>query len=393
MSRTNVADRLLSPEDIAARDWARGVMDGIVVDECDWEESASFPWLQMRQLGDAGVLGLTLPTSVGGASATRLRSVVVHEQIARRSLTLAEGAQIALNGPPFALSKCADRTLWERLLPAIVRGESTMAIAITEEQAGSDLGATATSFRATDDEIIVDGTKCFVTAGALSASFLVLGRFHSSGLDGLGYVLVEADRPGVAVGNTWAKMGANAVPEAAVRFEDVAVPAANVVIGPMPSREGFKAAMRTYNAMRLGIAALCLGAGQTLLETIVGHAQKREQFGRPIAEFQGLQWRIARLATRLEQARLLTYAAAAASDGDGFPDAVAAAHAKLAATEVAIELAHEAMQVQGWRGMVRDQDHPTELMYRQLRGWSIAGGTTESLLNSIAADTLRAMGS
>jgi alkylation response protein AidB-like acyl-CoA dehydrogenase len=389
MSRVNLADQLLSSEDLAARDWALRTLDAIIVDEFGWEETATFPWAQMRQLGEAGVLGTTLPTSVGGASADRLRSVVVHEQIARRSLTLAEGAQIALNGPPFALSKCADPALSERLLPAIVRGEATMAIAITEEQAGSDLGATSTVFSARGDEMIVDGTKCFVTAGALSASFLVLGRFHGSGLDGLGYVLVEADRPGVTVVRTWEKMGANAVPEAVVRFNQVAVPAANVVIGEMPGREGFKAAMRTYNAMRLGIAALCVGAGQTLLETIVGHARARQQFGRPIAEFQGLQWRVARLATRLEQARLLTYATAADCDDDGFPDAVFAAHAKLAASEVAIELAHEAMQLRGWRGMVRDREHQTELMYRQLRGWSIAGGTTESLLNTIAADTLR----
>ena len=189
------------------------------------------------------------------------------------------------------------------------------------------------------------------------------------------------------------KMGGNAVPEAVVRFDDVVVPAANVVVGPLPGREGFKAAMRTYNAMRLGIAALCLGASQTLLEIIVRHAHERLQFGRSISEFQGLQWRLARLATRLEQARLLTYAVAADCDDDGFPDAVLAAHAKLAASEVAIELAQEAIQIQGWRGMVRDDQHQTELMYRQLRGWSIAGGTTESLLNAIAADTLRVSGS
>lgn len=388
LGHVGAADVLLREEDRSARRWVGEVLDGIPIDEDGWERTQRYPIESVKLLGQAGVLGLTLPTALGGGGRDRLTSVAVHEEIARRSLTLAEVAQIALNGPPYALSKVGAPALGERILPAVMRGEHLMAIAITEEDAGSDLGALATLFEIDGDEVVVSGHKCFVTAGSLAGSFLVLGRFSGTGLNGLGYVLVDGTCPGVEVERTWTKMGGNAIPEAAVRFDRCRLSIDNVVVGPSPRADGFKHAMRSYNAMRLGIAAIGLGAGQASLDRTVAHLRGRQQFGAPLASLQGLRWRIARLSTRLEQARLLTYAAAQLVDDHGFPPARETAAAKLAATEVAIDIANEEIQLAGWRGMVQGPGNPAELHFRQLRGWAIAGGTSESLLNAIAASVL-----
>ncbi|HZQ28208.1 MAG TPA: acyl-CoA dehydrogenase family protein [Acidimicrobiales bacterium] len=380
----DAADLDLTPAHVAARDWARTVADGLPVDEYGWDEEARYPAESVEALAASGMLGLTLPKEDGGQGADRLTSVVVQEQLAYRSLTLAEVAQIALNGPPYAISRLGSKSLRKRLLPGVLAGTTLVTIAITEEDAGSSLADVATSFERDGDTVVVEGTKCFVTAGGLAGAHLVLGRFAGGpgpGLSGLGYVLVDGATPGVTVERSWHKIGGNAIPEAVVRFDRCVVPADCVVV------EGFKPAMQSYNTMRLGIAAMCVGAGQAVLDHVVAHLESRHQFGQPLADFQGLRWRVTELALALEQARLLTYRAARLADRDEhrFPPAREAAAAKLLASRTAVQLAEQAVQLQGWRGMVRDREHPAELWYRQLRGWTIAGGTTESLLNALSS--------
>lgn len=389
MNAHDPSSSLLKREQRELASQARRAIEAIEVDEPGWEQARQFPWDAFSQLADHGMTGLTLPSRYGGRDLDRLSAVVAHEQIARRSLTLAEGVQIALNGPAYAIAQLGSPDLASRLLPDVVRGNRLISIAITEEQAGSDLGALQTTFRRTRTGVVVTGSKCFVTAGALADCALVLGRWGGSGLDGLGYVLVDRSLPGVEVERSWRKIGGNSIPEVVLTMRNCEVPAENVVIDQLPGNEGFKQAMNSYNAMRLGIAAMCVGAASGVLDHIVEHLNERQQFGRPLSTLQGLQWRIAGLATRLEQARLLTYAVAAQTDAGNFPSAVGAAQAKLCASEVALELANEAIQLDGWRGIVSEEGRPSELTYRQLRGWTIAGGTSESLLNTIGAAVLR----
>lgn len=390
MRRPDPAAALLAPAHLELAESVGAALDAIDIDELEWERTGTFPWETFARLAAEGLTGLTLPAQFGGGDLDRLSAVVAHEQVARRSLTLGEGVQIALNGPVYAISRLGRPGLVERLVPDVVAGRSLTAIAITEDQAGSDLGAIETSFTRTADGVRVNGTKCFVTAGALADSAMVLGRWGGEGLEGLGYVVVDRSTPGCEVTRTWNKMGGNAIPEVVLSFNDCEVPDDNIVIGEMPGIDGFKQAMSSYNAMRLGIAVMCVGAGAGILDHITRHLQARRQFRAPLSQLQGLQWRVARLATRLEQARLLTYVVAAQTDAGGFPDPVGAAQAKLAASEVALELADAAIQFDGWRGIVSEQEQPSELIYRQLRGWTIAGGTSESLLNTIGASMLRA---
>lgn len=358
-------------------------------DQAQWEADGQFPWHAVSALADTGLLGLTHPTQVGGSEADRLTGILALEQVARESFTLAEAVQIAINGPAYVLSTIADSAVRDTYVPDVISGRALLSIAITEDEAGSSLGDTATTARRVQDGVVLDGTKGFVTGGSLASAHLVMARFGGEGLRGLGYVLVPADADGCEVVQTYEKLGGNAIPEAVIRLRNCHVPADHVIIeGDPTSTESFALAMTTYNAMRLGIAALCCGVAQRAIDLVVDHLNHREQFGRPLARFQGLRWRVARLDADLEAARLLTYRAARMVDDRGFPPARETALAKLAAAEVAIAAADEAIQMLGWRGVVRAPDHPAERLYREVRGWSIAGGTTESLLNLLARDVL-----
>jgi alkylation response protein AidB-like acyl-CoA dehydrogenase len=255
--------------------------------------------------------------------------------------------QIAINGPAFVLSTFGTERLRRSYVPPVIAGRSLISIAITEEDAGSALGETATRVTDKGDVVVVDGTKCFVTGGGLSSAHLVMARFGGEGMRGLGYVLVPADAEGCRVVRTYEKLGGNAVPEAVVELRGCAVPADHVIIpGDPGSTGGFRRAMTTYNAMRLGIAAICCGVATRALCLAVRHLRTRQQSGRPLASYQGLRWRTAEIA------------------------------------------AGHAIQMLGWRGIVRDADHPAERLLREIRGWTIAGGTNEALLNLLAGELL-----
>jgi alkylation response protein AidB-like acyl-CoA dehydrogenase len=378
----------LSDDEVAVRQWAAGLATRFPSDDHEWEERAEFPWKEYRQLADDGVLRLTYPVEQGGRGGSRLHAVLLEEQFAARSFVLTEAVHVALNGPGYAISRIGNPRLAARWTPRVLSGESIISIAITEYEAGTALGDLATTFTRQDDgSLRVDGHKCFVTAGGLADAHLVVGRFGGGGLHGLGAVLVDATTPNLEVESTWSKMGGNAIPEVAIRFDGCVVPAENaVVVGEPGSTQGLRDTLHMYDALRLGIAGICLGVAQGSIDRAVGHLRERFQGGQRLADLQGLRWTWARLALQLEQARLLTYRAARLADENGFPPAAETAMAKLAASEVAVAAAEAAVQALGWRGVVRAAGHPAERVYRETRGWTIAGGTTESALNTLARD-------
>ncbi|MEW6470731.1 MAG: acyl-CoA dehydrogenase [Actinomycetota bacterium] len=270
----------------------------------------------------------------------------------------------------------------------MIAGRRLIGISITEERAGSSLAETETTAKLDDGYVVLSGRKAFTTGGRDFGSFLVMARFGGTGVRGLGGVIVDTETPGFSVERTIPKMGGNAIEEAAIRFDGCRVPADQVLApGDPQSTSGFKLMMQAYNQLRCGIAAICLGVAQAALDEIGTHLTTRHQSGVPLASFQGLRWRVAELAADLEAARLLTYRAAQLSDALGFPTQYETALAKLAASRLAVQAADEAVQMLGWRGVARE--FPAERRYREVRGWTIAGGTTEALLEVVGARVLR----
>jgi alkylation response protein AidB-like acyl-CoA dehydrogenase len=376
----------LSGDEVAVRERGARLAAELAAEDYAWEEEGRFPWEEYRRLAAEGVLGLTYPVALGGQGGSRLDAVLLQEQLAARSFVMTEAVHIALNGPAYAIAAAGPATLAKEWTPRVLAGDSMIAIAITEYDAGTSLGDIATTFRRlAHGSVQVDGHKCFVTAGELADAMLVIGRFGGQGMRGMGAVLVPRDTPGVSIEKTYRKLGGNAMPEAAVRFDRCVVPAHSVVVeGDPTSTDGVKAVLHMYDAMRLGIAAICLGVAQGSIDRVVEHLRTRTQGGRRLADHQGLRWTWARLALQVEQARLLTYRAARLVDEQGFPSAAETAMAKLVASEVAVAASDAAIQAFGWRGIVRDEAHPAERIARETRGWTIAGGTTESALNSLA---------
>lgn len=378
----------LGSSELAARNWGAELAAELVGDDHTWEKMGAFPWSEYRRLANDGVLGLTHPARFGGRDGSRLEAVLLVEQLSGRSFVLAEAVHLALNGPAHMIARAAAEPLAQEWLPSVLAGRSMVAIAITEVDAGTALGdLTTTFYREGDGSVRVDGHKCFVTAGALADALLVVGRFGGTGSRGIGAVLVPTITPGVHVGQVYDKLGGNAMPEAAVAFNGCKVPASAVLVdGDEASSSSLKRVLHMYDAMRLGIAAICVGVAQSSVDRAVEHLRSRRQGGQRLADMQGLRWTWARLALQVEQARLLTYRAARMADNEGFPPGPETAMAKLAASEVAVAASQAAIQAFGWRGIVRGPDHPVERVARETRGWTIAGGTTESTLNALARE-------
>ena len=310
------------------------------------------------------------------------------EQLAGRSFVLAEAVHLALNGPARMIARVGTESLAHEWVPPVMAGRSMVAIAITELDAGTALGDLATTFRRNGDgSVEVEGHKCFVTAGSLADALLVVGRFGGSGSRGIGAVLVPTSATGVQVGPVYDKLGGNAMPEAPVTFDGCRAPSSAVLVdGDETSSSSLKRVLHLYDAMRLGIAAICVGVAQASVDRAVEHLRSRHQGGQRLADMQGLRWTWARLALQVEEARLLTYRAARMADDEGFPPGPETAMAKLAASEVAVATTQAAIQAFGWRGIVRGADHPVERVARETRGWTIAGGTTEGTLNALARE-------
>jgi alkylation response protein AidB-like acyl-CoA dehydrogenase len=255
---------------------------------------------------------------------------------------------------------------------------------MTEPGAGSSGTELTTQLaRGADGVLRLNGTKCYITAGDRADTLLVFCRAAgTSGSRGIGAVVVESGQPGFDVVDTSPKMGTRGVAEATLRFEDVEIADTQVVIQPDPeSTAGARLLLRQFNPERCGNAAMCIGVARAALEDSVAYTAQREQFGRPIVEFQGLQWKLADMAVRLESARLLLWRAAMSSE-DGFPVLRDTAMAKLVANETAQYVTNEAIQLHGHRGYTRDV--PVERYFRDVRGMALGGGTSEILRNVIA---------
>jgi alkylation response protein AidB-like acyl-CoA dehydrogenase len=336
--------------------------------------ASEYPWDAARQLADQGLLGITLKPGDGGMGGTLLDAVLAIEQVALVCPKSADIVQAGNFGPIRTFAEYASPEQKEKWLPRILSGEILISLGMSEPDAGSAATELRTSARDEGTHFAVNGQKVFGTHSRDAEIYLVYVRF-GPGLDGIGSLIVERGTPGFTVGEPSSFMsGEEWCP---LYFEDARVPKENLLLGP----GGFKRQISAFNAERIGNTARSLAVGRHAYNLARSYAVERRQFGRPLCEFQGLQWKFADMALKLEAAQLLLYKAAAGADA-GLPSAYDTTLAKLACNTAGFEVASEAVHVMG--GMGYSRETLAEYCMLRTKGWMIAGGTIEMMKNRMA---------
>jgi len=349
------------------------------------DEREEFPRATLRKMADLGLMGLTVPEDCGGAGASMLEYVLGIEEIswadATHSVVMSVNNSLVCE-PILRFGSDAQK---RRFLPSLAQGEYVGAYCLSEPTSGSDASNMATQARREGDSFVLNGTKSWITNGGEAGLYLVyaLSNTDVSKARGITAFLVPADTPGLRFGAKEKKLGIRASSTTQVFFEECRV-GADAVLGTVD--EGFRIAMATLDVGRIGIGAQALGIAQRALDESVRYAKEREAFGHAIADFQGLQWRMADMATRVEAARLLVYRAARMKDA-GAPFSKEASMAKLFASETAMFCAHAAVQIFGGYGFARD--YPVEKLFRDAKITEIYEGTSEIQRLVISRHVLR----
>ena len=336
---------------------------------------ADYPWDVAREMAEQGLLGLTIPEDKGGQGAGLLAAVTAIQAVARGCPRSADVVQSGNFGPIRTFAEYATPEQRERYLPDLLAGRSLIGLGMTEPEAGSAVTDLTTTAVPKGDGFVVNGSKIFSTHSAEATVFLVYVRF-GPGVGGIGSVLIDRDAEGLTIGEP--SMFMNGEHWCQLYFDDCHVPAGQVLLG----EGGFKKQISGFNVERLGNASRSIALGRYAFDAAVEHLNTRRQFGRTLAEFQGLQWMFAEAAVKLESAQLLLHRAALAGDRGGIPSAFDTAVAKFAANQAGFEAADIAMQAMGATGF--SQESLVEYCFRRTRGWKIAGGSTEVLKNRIA---------
>ena len=350
------------------------------------DRSEQYPWDNVEALTRAGFVGMTIPQEYGGHGLGFLDACQVIEQIAQ---VCGVTARIVVETNMGAISAVMEygTDAQRRMAAELVLGGDKPAICITEPNAGSDAGNMSTSAHETTDGYVINGRKHWITGGGVSRLHLIFARvFDRQGKEqGIGGFLAIRDQtPGLVVGKREPAMGLRGIPETELLFQDMEIPAEQVLMPPNGFGRGFSDLMNAYNAQRVGAATVALGIADGAYQLALQQAKTRSQFDRPLAEFQGLQWMLADMSTQLTAARWMIFAAAAGAAP--FPDPMLAAQAKVFASEMAIRVTNDALQFFGAMGYSRNW--PLERMVRDARMFTIGGGTAQILRTLIAARLL-----
>ena len=333
-----------------------------------------FPFDVARLFAENGLMGITIAEADGGQGGTLMDAVLAIEQVALVCPRSADVIQAGNFGPIRTFAEYATAEQKARFLGKLLAGEAVVALAMSEPDAGSAVTDLTTAATPDGAGFRVNGAKVFTTHSPDADVFLVYLRY-GPGLDGIGSVLVERGMDGFTLGERSAYM--NDEEWCALYFDDVYVPPENVLLGP----GGFRKQIAGFNAERIGNTARSLALGQYAFNAAREHAMTREQFGRKLCEFQGLQWKFADMHMRLEAARLLLYRAATNAER-GLPDAQETSVAKAFCNQAGFDVANEAVQIMGATGYSRES--LVEYCFRKTRGWQIAGGSVEIMRNRIA---------
>lgn len=382
----------LTPDQARLQGLAREVAEGFVRGRAaETDRTEAYPWDNVRELTRAGLIGYTIPKAYGGAGGSFFDAVLIIEEMARVCGVTGRIAVEANMGAISAVMRYGTEAQ-KRLAAEIVLAGDKPAICITEPDAGSAATEMTTSAVKRGDVYVLNGKKHRITGAGVSRLHLVFARvFDEAGQEqGIGGFMIVRDDPkaaeakGFRIGKREPTMGLRGIPESEVIMENAEVPAAMALQPPGGWRRGFAELMNAYNSQRVGAGTVALGLAQGAYELALDYAKSREQFGRPIAEFQGLQWMLADMSIQLSAARLALYNAAASADP--FPDPLLAAQAKVLASEMAIKVTTDALQVFGARGYSRNL--PLERMARDARMFTIGGGTAQVLRTQIASRLL-----
>ena len=356
----------------------------------DVDRSEQYPFHNVAALQQAGFTGMTVPAELGGPGRSLLDAVLVVEEMAKVCGVTGRIAVECNMGAISAVMAYGTDAQRKRVAELVLAGDKP-AICITEPGAGSAASEMTTRADRRGDLYVLNGTKHWITGGGVSRTHLVFARVYDEhgNSEGIGaFLAFRGETPGLEIGPREPTMGLRGIPETIIVCNNAEVGADMAVLPPSGLRRGFADLMNAYNTQRVGAGTVALGLASGAYELAVEFAKKREQFGRPIAEFQGLQWMLADMSVKLEAARSLTYRAAASRGpgGSPFPDPALAAQAKIFTAEAAIAVVSDALQAHGAAGYSRN--NPLERMYRDVRMFTIGGGTAQILRTVVASRIL-----
>ncbi len=343
------------------------------------DRTGEFPFDLMEKYAEMGLLGMTLSPEHGGGGQPAINAILAIEELAKYSPMIAAPVFESNVGPVRVIDLFGTEEQKKAIIPGVCRGERSVSVCMTEPEAGSDLTALSTKAVEDGDSYILNGRKVFITGGGHASHYMVYTRFgETSGYKGIGGLLVEKGAPGFTFGKQEEFLGLRGMPSCELVFEDVRVPKENVVI----KAGDFSRLMWTFDIERCGNAAMCLGTAGGALREAIAYAQARQAFGRPICEFQAIQFMTVDMAMKLEAAKLLVYRAACGA-GQGLPSIYDASMGKCFANEMVIEVTNLAMQIFGGYGY--SKEFPVERMLRDARAWGVAGGTVQMLRITLAS--------
>ena len=355
-----------------------------IQDELD--NTGEFNWETHKKMSKYGFMGVKIPKEYGGAGCDYLTYALLIEEFARQCsvLSIYANTSNSLGGGPLMLAGNEEQK--KKYLPQLASGEKIIAFGLTEPGAGSDAGGTCTTavYDEATEEFVLNGRKCFISAAPMADWSIVFAKtdLKAKGSKGISMFIVDMKLPGVSLGKHEDKMGIHGYPTSDVVLEDVRV-GKDCLVGPL--HKGFQYAMKTLDGGRLGMAAQAVGVAQSALDEAVKYAKERKQFGKRIADFQGISFMIAEMAADVEAARQLVYHAAELKDKN--MDATAACSiAKYFAAEAANRCAYKAVQIHGGYGYIRE--YKVERIYRDARICSIYEGTSQVQQMVIAASLL-----
>jgi len=330
----------------------------------------TFPWENMRELAELGILGMAVPEEYGGLGLPVLDTALVLEEIAKACYVTAMAVLGEVGVQTRIISVYAPDAIKRRVLPAVCAGETILAVCMTEPHAGTDVANYRTNVDVKGDRLILKGKKTRISRVDEAGMFVVFTRVdRQPGREGIGCVLVERDTPGFVVTGRYHTMGGENLAE--ITFEDCELPRENLIL----AKDGFKKLLSAFNTQRCLNPSISLGLAEGAFEEAVRYARDRDAFGRPIGTFQGMRWKLAEMYRDIEVGRAILYRACATANP--FPDPHQAAIAKMYCNEMAIRVTNEAIQVHGGYGFT--DAFPVSRFYRGARYGSLGGGTTETL--------------
>ena len=348
------------------------------------DETGEFPTKTLEKMAKLGLLGIFIPNEYGGAGLDTISYATVIEEISRKCASTGVIASVHNSLVSYPIMKYGTEEQKKKYLPILAKGEKIGAFAGTEPNAGSDLGAMQTTAKLKGNKYIINGDKTFITSGPKAGIIIVFAVTDKSvGTKGISTFIVENTMKGFKVGSIFDKMGINANLVSELIFEEMEVPKENLL---GKEGDGFKIALSTLDGGRIGIAAQAVGIAQAALDESIEYSKQRQQFGRPIAKFQAIQWMIAEMATNIEAARYLLYNAAYTKDKGG-RFSKEAAMAKLFASETAMNAAIKAVQIHGGYGYTKE--YTVERLFRDAKITEIYEGTSEVQKMVIAGSLLR----